>query len=74
MIKKNDSIGEYVERDSLAVLDDFNGLADSAISFVNFMTTCRKLGIMYLTNINILLTILHSQWTSLLTNEIDTCV
>ena len=53
----HDSIGEYVERDSLAVLDDVNGLDDSSMSFVNFMTPCRKLGTMYLTNINILLSI-----------------
>ena len=37
-------VSEYVERDSLVILDDVSGLADRSLSFVNFMTTCRKFG------------------------------
>ena len=41
---KKSTIGEYVERDSLVVLDDVSRLADRSTSFVNFMTTCKKFG------------------------------
>ena len=37
-------MGEYVEKDSLVILDDDSGLADRSKSFVTFMTTCRKFG------------------------------
>ena len=37
-------MGEYVEKDSLVILDDVSGLADRSKSFVTFMTTCRKFG------------------------------
>ena len=40
----DDGIREYVERDSLVILADVSGLADRSLSFVNFMTTCRKSG------------------------------
>ena len=42
--QKNHRKGEYVERDSLIVLDDVSGLADRSPSFVTFMNTCRKFG------------------------------
>ena len=37
-------VGENIERDTLVVLDDVGRLADRSISFVNFLTTCRKFG------------------------------
>ena len=40
----DDGIGEYLERDSLVVLDDVSNLTDRSMSFMNFMTTCRKFG------------------------------
>ena len=42
--QKNHGKGEYVERDSLILLDDVSGLADKSPFFVTFMTTCRKFG------------------------------
>ena len=40
----SNGMGEYVERDSLVILDNVSGLADRSKSFVTFMTTCRKFG------------------------------
>ena len=40
----SNGMGEYVERDSLVILDDVSGLADRSKSFVTFMMTCKKFG------------------------------
>ena len=40
----SNGMGEYVERDSLVILDDVSRLANRSKSFVTFMTTCRKFG------------------------------
>ena len=42
--QKNHGKGEYVERDSLILLDDVSGLADKSPFFFTFMTTCKKFG------------------------------
>ena len=42
--QENHRKGEYVERDSLIVLDDVSDLADRLPCFVTFMTRCRKFG------------------------------
>ena len=37
-------MGEYVERDSLIVLDDVSGFTNRSSSFVTLVTTSRKSG------------------------------
>ena len=42
--KVSNGMSEYVERNSLVILEDVSRLADTSKSFVMFMTTCRKFG------------------------------